>query len=60
MIPGFFNIVHTKNKGAAFGIFAESDSPFRTALLIAVSVSVLVFITYVLLRPGKTGFSPTA
>ena len=57
VIPGFFNIVHTKNKGAAFGIFAESDSPFRTALLIAVSVSVLLFITYVLLRPGKTGFS---
>jgi signal peptidase II len=57
VIPGFFNIVHTKNKGAAFGMFAETDSPFRTALLIAVSVSVLLFIIYVLLRPGKTGFS---
>ena len=57
VIPGFFNIVHTKNKGAAFGMFAESDSPFRTALLIAVSVSVLLFILYVLFRPGKAGFS---
>jgi signal peptidase II len=56
VIPGFFNIVHTKNKGAAFGMFAESDSPFRTALLIAVSLSVLFFIMYVLLRPGKGGF----
>lgn len=57
VIPGFFNIVHTKNKGAAFGMFAESDSPFRTVLLIAVSVSVLLFILYVLFRPGKAGFS---
>lgn len=57
VIPGFFNIVHTKNKGAAFGMFAESDSPFRTALLIAVSFSVLLFIMYVILRPGKSGFS---
>jgi signal peptidase II len=56
VIPGFFNIVHTKNKGAAFGMFADSESPFRTALLIAVSVSVLLFIMYVLLRPGKGGF----
>ena len=59
VIPGFFNIVHTKNKGAAFGMFAESDSPFRTTLLIAVSLSVLLFILYVLLRPGKAGFSAT-
>jgi signal peptidase II len=57
VIPGFFNIVHTKNKGAAFGMFAETDSPFRTTLLIAISLSVLLFIVYVLFRPGKAGFS---
>ncbi len=59
VIPGFFNIVHTKNKGAAFGMFAESDSPFRTTLLIGVSVIVLLFILYVLFQPGKAGFSAT-
>jgi signal peptidase II len=55
VIPGFFDIVHTKNRGAAFGMFAEGDSPLRTFLLIGVSVAVLVFITVALLRPPKGG-----
>ena len=42
--PRLLQIVHTKNKGAAFGMFAESDHPLRTALLIGVSVAVLLFI----------------
>jgi signal peptidase II len=53
VIPGFFDIVHTKNRGAAFGMFAESESPFRTFLLIGVSVAVLIFIIVALLRPSK-------
>ena len=53
VVPGFFDLVHTKNKGAAFGMFADSDHPLRTVLLIAVSVAVLVFISVVLLRPTK-------
>lgn len=57
VIPGFFDIVHAKNKGAAFGMFSEGDSQFRTVLLICVSVSVLLFISYLLLRPGRAGFS---
>ena len=32
LFPGFFDIVHTKNKGAAFGMFAESDNPLSTSL----------------------------
>lgn len=59
VIPGFFDIVHTKNRGAAFGIFSEGDSQLRTFLLIAVSVAVLIFVAYVLLRPGSGGFSET-
>ena len=55
VIPGFFDIVHTKNRGAAFGMFADSDSPLRTFLLIGVSVAVLIFITVALLRPSKAG-----
>jgi signal peptidase II len=55
VIPGFFDIVHTKNRGAAFGMFAESGGPLRTFLLIGVSVAVLIFITAALLRPSKTG-----
>jgi signal peptidase II len=55
VIPGFFDIVHTKNRGAAFGMFADSESPLRTFLLIGVSIAVLIFITVALLRPSKTG-----
>jgi signal peptidase II len=60
VIPGFFDIVHTKNKGAAFGMFAEGDNQLRTILLIGVSVGVLLFISYLLLRPGRGGFSASA
>jgi signal peptidase II len=56
VIPGFFDIVHAKNKGAAFGMFADSDHPLRTFLLIGVSLGVLMFVSYLLLRPGRAGF----
>jgi signal peptidase II len=59
VIPGFFNIVHTKNRGAAFGMFAEGDSQLRTFLLIGVSAVVLLYISYVLLKPGRGGFAAT-
>jgi signal peptidase II len=55
VIPGFFDIVHTKNRGAAFGMFAEGDSQLRTFLLIGVSLAVLVFIAVMLLRRPKPG-----
>ena len=59
VIPGLFNLVHAKNKGAAFSMFAEGDSQIRTLLLIGVSLGVLVFISYLLLKPGKGGFAAT-
>jgi signal peptidase II len=55
VIPGFFDIVHTKNRGAAFGMFAGADHPLRTFLLVGVSLAVLLFIAIALLRPGKAG-----
>jgi signal peptidase II len=57
VIPGFFNIVHTKNRGAAFGMFSEGNSEVRTFLLIGVSLVVLLFISLLLLRPSRAGFS---
>jgi signal peptidase II len=59
VIPGFFDIVHAKNRGAAFGMFSDSNSEFRTFLLIGVSVAVLLFISMLLLRPGRAGFAGT-
>jgi signal peptidase II len=57
VIPGFFNIVHTKNRGAAFGMFSEGNSEMRTFLLIGVSVAVLIFVAVLLLQPSRAGFS---
>ena len=57
VIPGFFDIVHAQNKGAAYGIFNDSDSSLRTFLLIGVSLAVMVFVSVLLFRPAKAGFS---
>jgi signal peptidase II len=57
VIPGFFDIVHAQNKGAAFGIFNDSDSSLRTFLLIGVSLAVMIFVSVLLFRPAKAGFS---
>lgn len=57
VVPGFFNIVHTKNRGAAFGMFSEGNSELRTFLLIGVSVAVLIFVAVLLLQPSRAGFS---
>ena len=57
VIPGFFNIVHSKNRGAAFGMFSEGNSELRTFLLIGVSIAVLIFVAVLLLHPSRAGFS---
>lgn len=48
VIPNFFRIVHVENPGAAFGLFAESSSEWRLALLIAFSLLALVVVGYML------------
>lgn len=53
VVPGFFNIIHTENPGIAFGMLAGAPGFWRDLFLIAFSLSVLVFITAVLLRPGR-------
>jgi len=53
VIPGFFDIVHSENRGAAFGIFNDSTSEWRTALLIVLSLAAVVFVSAMLWRPDR-------
>jgi len=41
VIPEVFNIVHTKNRGAAFGLFNDAPSEWRTLFLVVVSLGIL-------------------
>jgi signal peptidase II len=50
VIPGFFSIVHAKNPGAAFGIFADSSTEVRTFFLVLVSLAALVYVAVTLWR----------
>jgi len=60
VLPGFFNIIHTENPGAAFGMFSESASQWRSLFLIAVSVVVMALIGWILWRPARAGFADSA
>ena len=44
VIPGFFDIVHSQNKGLAFGLLNDSTSEWRTALLIMFSAAALALV----------------
>jgi signal peptidase II len=58
VIPGLFRLTHLENPGAAFSIFAESASPYRTALLVAVSLAALAVVA-LLLWTRRSSFSST-
>jgi len=55
VIPGFFNIVHAENPGAAFGVLADSPTVWSSALLAGVSLAVMAVIGVMLWRPRRTG-----
>jgi signal peptidase II len=48
VIPGFFDIVHSENRGVAFGIFNDSSSEWRTTLLIVLTVGAVIVLSAML------------
>ena len=48
VLPGFFRLTHVQNSGAAFGLFAESSSEWKVAILILFSVLALAVVSALL------------
>ncbi len=57
VVPGLFDITHVHNRGAAFGLFADSASEWRTAILIGFSALALAVVAYLLWKNEHTLFS---
>jgi signal peptidase II len=50
VIPGFFRLTHVQNSGAAFGLFADSPSQWKIAVLVLFSIVALVIVSALLWR----------
>jgi signal peptidase II len=48
VIPGFFDIVNSQNRGVAFGILNDSTSEWRTTLLVVASIAAVILVSVVL------------
>ena len=59
IIPGFFRLTHLENTGAAFSLFADSPSPFRTTLLIVFSLAALAVVSFLLWKDRRVFHSGT-
>src|SRR6266513_4704016 len=50
IIPGFFRLTHLENRGAAFGLFADSPSEWKVAILVLFSIVALAIVSVLLWR----------
>jgi signal peptidase II len=53
VIPGFFDIVRSQNRGVAFGLFNDSTSEWRTTLLVVASVAAVGLVTVMLWNTSR-------
>ena len=54
IIPGFFNLTHILNPGAAFGFLSTGGASYRNPFFIGISLLALVFILYYYYRRGRS------
>jgi signal peptidase II len=53
VIPHFFNLTHSKNPGAAFGLFADSPATWKTALLVVISALLIATVVGVVWKSRR-------
>jgi signal peptidase II len=53
VIPGFFDIVHSQNRGVAFGLMNDSHSTWRTLVLVVFSAGALLLVAGMLWRAAR-------
>ena len=53
VIPGFFDIIHSENRGVAFGLFNDSPSQWRTTLLIVGALVAVIAVSILLWKPER-------
>lgn len=53
VIPHFFNLTHTQNTGAAFGLLSDSPTPWKTAALVMVSALLIATVAGVVWKSRR-------
>jgi signal peptidase II len=54
VIPGFFNLVHVRNRGMAFGLMNRPDSGFFFVFLVTASIAAIAVLGYWYLCRGES------
>jgi signal peptidase II len=44
IVPGFMNVTHVRNTGAAFGFLNGTDFPFKTLAIVVIALGAIVWI----------------
>ncbi len=57
VIPGFFNIVSTRNTGIAFSMFAGNDSEWKSFFLVGLTALVVAFVAAILWQASPRGMA---
>jgi signal peptidase II len=56
-IPGFFNIIFTRNSGIAFSMLASNDSEWKSFFLVGLTALVVAFVAAILWQTSPRGIA---